>query len=155
VAVVQEKQQQDNWCWIACFRMACSFFGKSVPEQCLLAQQFLGIGNCCPAGSNSACNQRLPEANIPKLYQSALLQSTTIAIDDMMFQRTLGAGALLLLLVAFPATYHFILLSEHDAGSYTVNDPADATPFRATYDAISTAYQSGGNIASAWRIDGA
>jgi hypothetical protein len=132
--------------------MARSFFGMSAPEQCLLAQQFLGIGNCCPAGSNSACNQRLPEANIPKRYQSVLLQSTTIAIDDMMFQRALGAGALLLLLVAFPATYHFILLSEHDAGSYTVNDPVYATPSQATYDAISTAYQRGGNIANAWRI---
>jgi hypothetical protein len=134
--------------------MACSFFGKPALEQCLLAQQVLGVGDCCPAGNNSACNQRLSEANIPKLYQSALLTSTTIAIDDMTFQRTLGAGAILLLLVAFPATDHFILLSDYNAGSYTVNDPAYATPFPATYDAISTAYLSRGSIANAWRIDG-
>lgn len=72
----------------------------------------------------------------------------------MTFQRALGAGAILLLFVAFPATFHFILLSDYNAGSYTVNDPAYATPFPATYDAISTAYQSGGSIANAWRIDG-
>lgn len=148
----QERQEQDNWCWIACFNMACSFFGKTTVQQCATAQRFLGISNCCPSGSNATCDQRLSDTDIPRLYQSASLQAASSTIDDAAFQQTLASGSLVLLLLAFPATYHFVLLSGYGSGTYTVNDPAYNAPSDITYDQLSSAYQSGGSIAQAWTI---
>ena len=64
--LAHEKQEQTNWCWVSCFRMACSQFGIASSQQCEIAGRTLGVTGCCIDGSTTACNTTLPEAGIPR-----------------------------------------------------------------------------------------
>jgi hypothetical protein len=134
--------------------MVCSFFGIAALQQCEIAGQFLRMSGCCPPGNNPSCNLTLPEAAIPGLYSSVALVAATVVIGDTPFQLLLANGSLVLVLLAFPATYHFVMLSGYDATSlsYTTHDPKYSSPFSADYSALSSAYHSGGAIAQAWRV---
>lgn|GEM_PF-4281560 len=148
--LVHEQQLQPNWCWVACFRMACSSFSILTSAQCLLAQQFLSIANCCPAGSNPACNATIPETEIPGLYSSVALAATVIPISDGTFRQSLSSELIVLGMIAYPATYHFIIISSFADGAYTVNDPEYAQPLSATFVNIS-AYPNG-SLEKAWSL---
>jgi hypothetical protein len=151
--IAQEKQQQSNWCWIACFRMACSQFGVAAAQQCELAEHFLGATGCCVDGSTASCNVALPEAQITALYASVGLVAQMVPSGDVAFRGLLSAGDLVLLMFAFPASYHYVLVSQYDpaAVKYTVYDPEYTSPLLVDYGLLSTAYHQG-TIARAWSV---
>lgn len=151
--MTHESQQQDNWCWAACFRMACSFFGLQVGQQCVIAGRFLGQTGCCPPGNNADCDKTLDDTRIPTLYSSAgLTATTTTPFSDAAFQQALSQNRLVLLMLQFPSAFHFVLLSKFDsARGYIVDDPKYPAAFPATYGQIASAYGQGA-IASAWTL---
>lgn len=150
--VTHEVQQQDNWCWAACFRMACSYFGKPCDSQCTIVQRFLELDGCCPPGNNPACDKSLDESSVAILYSSAALRATAISISDVSFRQAIQAGSLILVMLRFDAGFHFVLLSGCDAlGDYVTDDPKYGTPITASFAEISTAYGSG-QIANAWIV---
>jgi len=150
--ILHDSQQQPNWCWIACYRMACSNFNIAPPPQCTIAQQYLHIAGCCPPGSNPACDQTLPSAQIATLYDSAHLAAATLPVADSAFQQALSAGRLVLVLVKFPASYHFVLVGGFTNNQYVIHDPHYDASFPATFTQISN-YPPQGSLDSAWAID--
>jgi len=131
--------------------MAGSFFGVTVPQECAVAQQFLkGVSGCCPAGNNPACDQTIDEGTIPALYSSITLVAAVMPMSDGAFRQALGAGRLVLGMIAFPATYHFIAIGAVNNGTYTVNDPEYDAPFPASFGEIANYPQ--GTLANAWLI---
>jgi Papain-like cysteine protease AvrRpt2 len=151
--LIHEVQQQDNWCWVACFQMACSYFSKQTASQCELAENFLGLTNCCPPGANPACNKTLAEESIPPLYSSiGLIATVTPSPSDSAFQRAISQKLLILLMLQFPSAFHFVLVSRVDpTRGYIVDDPRYSGQFFADFDQLSSAYGQG-NIARAWTV---
>ena len=131
--------------------MARSNFNIAPPPQCTIAQQYLHIASCCPPGSNAACDQTLPSSQIPTLYGSAHLTAATLAVADTAFQQALSASRLVLVLVKFPASYHFVLIGGFANNQYVIHDPHYEAPFPATFAQISN-YPPQGSLDSAWAI---
>lgn len=57
-------------------------------------------------------------------------------ISDAAFRQALAASKLILGMLAFPASYHFIVVGGVDANGYIVHDPHYDAPFPATFDEI-------------------
>jgi hypothetical protein len=150
VTLIHERQQQSNWCWIACFRMACSFFGRTAPAQCAIAGSVLGLSGCCPPGSNLQCDRTIDTGRIPNLFTSASLKAAVAPVSDVSFQQILGIGCLVLALIAYPAAFHFIILSATANGVYSINDPEYDGPFQGAYSELRN-YPSG-TLFSAWAL---
>jgi hypothetical protein len=60
---------QQEWCWAACGAMVLQYYGSTTVQQCTLANQQLGLTNCCvPPPVSSACDQPLDDPAITHLY---------------------------------------------------------------------------------------
>jgi Papain-like cysteine protease AvrRpt2 len=156
--LTRETQQQTNWCWAACLRMAASAFDITAPDQCTLATQFLpGASDCCSDGSTDACNQALDEHEIPNLYSSIALVADALAssgapITEAMVRMAASHGFALLMLDLGTA-FHFVVVESVNGPTFQVADPnpdfSDA--IAVGWNDLKTGYGNG-NIAQAWRV---
>jgi hypothetical protein len=89
-----ERQDEKNWCWVACVEMVLKHFNISPneDEQCQIAQKGLRLANqmneggiagnisCCTGnGNNPACNLTLRDGPITRLWQE---YGITVDRDD-------------------------------------------------------------------------
>lgn len=151
LTVVHETQQQSNWCWIACCRMAASGFGIVALEQCEIAQIALGVLSCCPAGSNRECDRTLDAPKVPTFYQSQRMHASVMPVSDQMFQSSLSIGSLVLVMLDYPSGYHFVLATAFGSGTYTINDPKLDGPYQATFSDLENLPSA--TMDTAWRVE--
>ena len=73
--------------------------------------------------------------------------------SDVSFQDEIARGYVILIMLAFPASYHFVLASQYDStqANYTVQDPEISKPFTTGYGSLATAYGRG-TLARAWSV---
>jgi len=154
--LIRETQEQANWCWAACVRMAASHFGMPAPEQCTLASEFIpGAVACCIDGSTDACDQSLDAAAIPALYKAVILfadalGSDALPVTEPMVRNALANGIVLLLL-NLRTSFHFILVDDFVTNQFQVTDPKYIKPFLTDWSTINQAYGLG-NIEESWHI---
>ncbi|GAC1560476.1 MAG: hypothetical protein NVS3B17_12230 [Vulcanimicrobiaceae bacterium] len=156
IALIYELQQQSNWCWAACVRMAASALGNSAPPQCVLATKFLpGAKGCCVDGTTDACNQPLDASDVSGVFTAVGLIADSSALGtpptERATQSALATNDVVLLLLDISVAYHYVLIEYFRGATYQVADPHYVAPVSATWDELETAYGNGG-IAGAWRV---
>ncbi|HEV3086971.1 MAG TPA: papain-like cysteine protease family protein [Candidatus Elarobacter sp.] len=150
-----EVQEQTNWCWAACARMAAGTFNLGAPKQCEIVTSHLpGAVACCINGATAQCNQALDELRIPALYTALKMSaeplgSDTVDVTESAVRSALTGGPVLALLDL--GTFHFVLVQGMTGAIYHVADPKYANVVDVPWSQLETAYGNG-SLAQAWKV---
>ena len=152
---VPELQEQTNWCWAACARMAAGTFKLAAPKQCEIVTSYLpGAVACCINGATAQCNQALDELRIPALYTALKMSaeplgSDTVDVTEAAVRSALAGGPVLALLDL--GTFHFVLVQGMTGETYHVADPKYPDVVDVPWLQLETAYGNG-SLAQAWKV---
>lgn len=150
-----ELQEQTNWCWAACARMAAGTFDLAAPKQCEIVTSYLpGAVACCINGATAQCNQALDEIRIPALYTALKMSaeplgSETVDLTEAAVRNALAGGPVLALLDL--GTFHFVLVQGMTGGTYHVGDPKYEDVVDVPWSQLETAYGNG-SLAQVWKV---